>query len=86
MTDNVTNLRDQPPVNDVPGWLRRVANDWEAGQFGDRDFLLVVIPAKDESHWPVLYCMGNNPGQTMVNGVLAETQAFMTIHKVARAT
>jgi hypothetical protein len=86
MTDNITQLREHPPVNDVPGWLRQTAVDWEAGKFGDRDFLVLIVPAKDEQHWPLVHCLGNNPGQTMINGVLAEAQAFMTIHRVARVT
>ena len=84
MTDNVTQLRENPPVNDIPGWLRKIAEDWEKGEFGARDFCLVVIPAKDEHHWPMVHMIGNNPGQTTVAGLIAETQAFLTIHRVAR--
>ena len=85
MTDNITQLRSNPLLNDVPGWLRKMANDWEAGMFGERDFIMVIVPAYDKWDWPQVIGIGDHPGQTYCTGLLAEAQAFMTIHKVARA-
>lgn len=59
MTDNITPLRPGPALNDIPGMLRQLADQFEAGEY-DATSLLVVMP--QEGDWPILFGYGEHMG------------------------
>ena len=88
MTDNITQLRgDRPLLNDIPGWLRKFATDIENGALTPPYVMVIVPPAAETAKWdwPVVMLVGKEPGDLERTGLIAQAQAFMTIHKVARA-
>ena len=74
---------DRPMANDMVGQLRRLADRIEKGEHKP-PYLMLIIPPEDRLHWPHVVMYGTHPSDLERDGLLAQAQAFMTIHKVAR--
>ncbi len=53
---NVVQLREGPTLQDIPGQLRALAERIEAGEYGEVDSLIAIMP-RDQSY-PVLFGWG----------------------------
>lgn len=61
MIDKVVNLRSRQKLNDIPGMLRQLAEDFEAGkQTASRLIVLIPPTEADPGHWPVMYGYGDS--------------------------
>lgn len=77
-------MSDKPPVDDIVAHLRRLADQIESGVHSP-PYILMIIPPEDRLQWPHVILHGRAPSDLERDGLLAQAQAFMTIHKVARA-
>lgn len=65
MSAEIVPLREGAPLlTDIPGMLRRLAEQVEAGEYGDVETLFVVLPRNDD--YPCVFgwgdvTMGNDP-------------------------
>jgi len=75
---------DKPLANDIVGQLRRLADRIEKGTHTP-PYIMLIIPPEDRLAWPHVVMYGTHPPDLERDGLLAQAQAFMTIHKVARA-
>jgi hypothetical protein len=57
----VVPLRDKPPLTDIVGRLRRLADDIEAGEQGDVPGILVLIPR--DGGYPTVIGYGDVEGE-----------------------
>lgn len=81
----IVRLKKNPPVSDIPGWFRKLADDYEKGDFPGVDYFMVIWPAENqEDDWPTVAGVGLDPGDLARVGLLTEAIQFLTIHKVAR--
>lgn len=61
MSAEVVKLHDAPSMTDVPGMLRRVADQIEAGEHGDVDAAFLLIPRAN--NYPSLFGWGDIHGK-----------------------
>lgn len=38
----VVELKPNPPVNDIPKWLRKIADEYEAGEYPGVDYMMMI--------------------------------------------
>lgn len=76
---------DKTPVDDIVAHLRRLADRIERG-IHKPPYVMMVIPPDNKYDWPHVMMFGKAPSDLERDGLLAQAQAFMTIHKVSRAT
>lgn len=81
----VVELKKNPPVNDIPAWLRKIADEYEAGEYPGVDYMMVIWPAVDqENDWPEVRGLGNDPGTPARVGLVSLVLSWFTINMVAR--
>lgn len=70
-TATVVELRPGPPLTDVPGMLRKLANDIEVGDYGEVASAMVLIP--QDGDFPLVFGFGDatNERQPLVTLQLA---------------
>lgn len=61
MNPKVVQLRESPSLNDIPGMLRKLAEDIEAGVHGDVSSAYVLLPA--EGDYPKIFGFGDVTGE-----------------------
>lgn len=60
MNAKVTPLRSSPPVSDIPGQMRQMADMIERGEI-EAVSVLLIIP-RDSGDWPEIYGWGDHLG------------------------
>lgn len=55
--DNVVALRPGPPINDIPGMLRQMADRFEAGDM-TAEGVLFIVPR--DGDWPQIFGWGSH--------------------------
>lgn len=79
----IVQLRSSPNMADIPGRLRKMADDIESGEVKASSVLL-IIPR--DSHWPDVWGWGEDLGDMGRIGLLELTKAFFTNNKTVRET
>lgn len=74
MMAEVVNLYDAPPLNDIPGQLRHMADMIERGEVETN---CVIFIADTDEEWPQVYGWGDNIGGLGNIGILEWTKAFL---------
>lgn len=69
MTAEVVQLTNAPSLRDVPNRLRKLADDIEAGEYGEVPTVFVVVPKMDD--YPDVFGYGDNCEQNDVIVALA---------------
>lgn len=80
----IVELSDKPPIDDIVAQLRRLADRIERG-IHNPPYVMLLIPPVSQYDWCTVSLYGRDPGDLERTGLIAQAQAFMTIHKVARA-
>ena len=61
MTDTVIPLRgNRPLVSDIPGMLRQLADNFEAGEETAEGILILIPTGAEENFWPKILGFGEN--------------------------
>jgi hypothetical protein len=55
---DIVQLRTSPPVSDIPGQLRRLADEVESGAVQTSSVLCIVV--EDAEKWPAVYGWGQH--------------------------
>lgn len=79
----VVEIHDRPPVDDIVAQLRRLADRFEQG-YHKAPYVMLLTPSDSQLDWCTVQLFGRDPGDLERTGLIAQAQAFMTIHKVAR--
>lgn len=78
-------LREAPPLNDIPGHLRAMADGIEAGEEGDyvgTESLIVVIPVSGD--YPRIFAFGDVDGVNYPPTQFELAKLWMLTNMVAR--
>lgn len=79
--DNVLHLRPGPPINDIPGMLRQLADQFETGEY-TAEGILVILPR--DGDWPAIFGYGEHLTDYGNIAVLEMAKTWMTNHLTAR--
>lgn len=82
MPDNVTPLRTSPPITDIPGQLRQMADDLESGRVEMPDSALFIIN-RPKAAWPDIFGWGDHMGDIGNVGLLEYAKAFF-VHNLTK--
>lgn len=81
---NVVDIgRSVPPLTDIAGQLRMLADLIACGELKP-EFAIVVLPPSDETGWPDIFSYGHVPGAIGMIGNLELAKAFFVNHMTER--
>lgn len=76
-----THVRD---LRDIPGLLRQMAANIEAGEYGDVPTLLIVMPRMGD--WPQIFGWGDVEGESAPIIQFEYAKHFLVANKTSRQT
>lgn len=82
MNENVTPLRSSPPVSDIPGQLRQMADMIERGDI-EASATLFIIP-REAGEWPEIYGWGEHLGDYGNIAVCELAKSWFVNNRTAR--
>lgn len=83
MTAKIIPLREAPPLSDIVGMLRRLADQIEAGEWGEVETLFAVMPRPGD--YPRLFGWGDIDGQSDPVIQLELAKAWLLANMTARS-
>lgn len=83
MSAEIVPLRDAPALTDIVGMLRRLADQIEAGEWGEVETLFAVMPRSGD--YPTLFGWGSIDGQSDPIIQLELTKQWLLNNMTARS-
>lgn len=72
-------------LDDIPGQLRQMADDIDAGTFGPSSLIVIAPPNGDDGAWPRVFGWGAVLSDMELVGLCEMAKGFFVAHRTIRA-